>query len=408
MTEETDFLIAGAGIVGLAVAAELRSRHPDARIVVLEKEAAVGLHASGRNSGVLHSGVYYTPGTLKARLCAEGARRMLAFVRDNGVAHRVAGKVILAAGPEDLPGLERLERNAAANGIRARRLAPREVLEIEPNAAPGEGLHCPDTAVVDSPAVVRALARRGEAAGVQIVYGENVVSAEESAVQTASGRRYRFHRLINCAGAHADRVARLFGLAADHVLVPFKGLYWKIRPERNGLVKESLYPVPDLAFPFLGVHLTRGAAGDVYAGPTAVPALGRENYGIFEGLRPGEMGQSLWRLARLYAGRDRSFRALVHRELLHYTRRGFLAAARRLVPALREDDLVPAHKVGIRPQLVRRSDDRLEMDFHVEKNERSLHVLNAISPAFTCAFSFAAHLLDSWEKKESTDALAVS
>ncbi len=394
MTESTEFLIVGAGIIGLTVARELRRRHPQSRVVVLEKELRVGCHASGRNSGVLHTGVYYAPGTLKARFCAEGARRMLAFAREHGVDHRVGGKVILAVGQEDQAGLERLAANAKANGIRATRLTPKAVREIEPNAAPGEGLHCPDTAVIDPPGVMRALGRGVEAAGVSVFFGEDVAEREGSTVRTRSGKTFRFERLINCAGAHADRVARLFGLSQDHELVPFKGLYWKIRPERKGLVRESLYPVPDLSFPFLGVHLTRGVFGDVYAGPTAIPALGRENYGPLEGVTLREGGQTLWRLGRLFFGRDPAFRALVGREVSHYTRGGFLKAARRLVPALTGDDLTPAHKVGLRPQLVRRSDHRLEMDFHLEKGPDSLHVLNAISPAFTCSFSFAEFIVD--------------
>lgn len=395
--ESADFLIVGAGIVGLAVAQELGQRHPSASILVLEKESRVGCHASGRNSGVLHSGIYYSPGTLKAKFCAEGARRMLDFTRANGVAHRVGGKVILAVGQEDLAGLERLEQNAKANGIRATRLSAKAVHEIEPHAASGEGLHCPDTAVVDAPGVVRALAAQVESAGVQIFFGEEVTGVEESMVKTRTGRCFYYKRVINCAGAHADQVARLFGLGRNHVLVPFKGLYWTFRAGADHWVRESIYPVPDLNFPFLGIHVTRGAKGEVHVGPTAIPALGRENYGMFQGISPVESVRILGRLAGMYVRKDPAFRRLVNREIGLHAKCHFLAAVRRLIPGVPEEDIVPSIKVGIRPQLVRRSGE-LEMDFHLERTDRSLHVLNAISPAFTCAFPFAEHVLDLLEK----------
>lgn len=394
--ESADFLIVGAGIVGLAVAKELRQRHPKARITVLEKESKVGCHASGRNSGVLHSGIYYTPGTLKAQFCAEGARRMLAFAKEHGVAHRVAGKVILAAGPEDLPGVERLEQNAKANGIRATRLSAKGVRQIEPHAAPGEGLHCLDTAVVDASGVVRALAQQVESSGVRFFFGEEGIAVEGTVMITGTRRRFHFEKLINCAGAHADQVARLFGLAKDHVLVPFKGLYWKLRKGGDAWVKESIYPVPDLNFPFLGIHLTRGVNGDVYVGPTAIPALGRENYGAIQGIAPMESIGIVGRLAGMYLQKDPTFRRLVNREVGHYVKSRFLEAVRRLVPPLPEEDLIPSDKVGIRPQLVRRTGG-LEMDFYIERTAHSLHVLNAISPAFSCAFSFADFLVDKLE-----------
>jgi L-2-hydroxyglutarate oxidase len=394
--ESADFLIVGAGIVGLAVANEIRHRHPNASITVLEKESKVACHASGRNSGVLHSGIYYSPGTLKAKFCAEGSRRMLAFSKEYGVAHRVAGKVILAAGPEDLPGLERLEQNAKANGIRATRLTAKALKELEPHAAPVEALHCLDTAVVDAPGVVRALAQKVESAGTRLCFGEEVTAAEESGVITRSGRRFHFEKMINCAGAHADRVARLFGLAKDHVLVPFKGIYWKLRKGGDHWVKESIYPVPDLNFPFLGIHLTRGVGGDVYAGPTAIPALGRENYGILQGIAPAESLVILGRLAGMYVQKEPTFRRLVNREVSHYVKSTFLKAVQRLVPCLPEEDLILSDKVGIRPQLVRRSGG-LEMDFHLDRTHRSLHVLNAISPAFTCSLALAETLVDRLE-----------
>lgn len=395
-SENADFLIVGAGIVGLTVARELRRRHPSSRILVLEKEAEPGRHASGRNSGVLHSGIYYTPGTLKARFCAEGARRMRDYAREKGIPCRVGGKVIVAGGDEDLPGLDRLMANARGNGIRAERLDERGVCEVEPGAAPFPGIHCRDTAVIDPLAVLRSLVEDLRVQGVELRFGERVLSAKPAATIVTSSRggalSYRF--LVNAAGAHADRIARMFGLAADHAIVPFKGIYHRLQGESAGLLRESLYPVPDLAFPFLGVHVTRGVTGDVYAGPTALPAFGREHYGRVDGFRWSEALPIAGRLLRIFGADDPGFKRLIRREVTMLSKTKFIAAARRLLPGLRAEDVAPSHKVGIRPQLVDRKTGRLEMDFRVERGERSLHVLNAISPAFTCSFAFASFLAD--------------
>lgn len=394
--ETTDFLIVGAGIVGLSVARELRRRHPKARIAVLEKEPEPGLHASGRNSGVLHSGIYYTPGTLKARFCAEGARRMIEYAGKNGIPCRVAGKLIVAGGEEDLPALDRLMANALGNGVRVERLSASDVQKREPYASPFPGLFCRDTAVIDPMAVLTALAHEITQNGVKILFNETVVSADKSTDQLVlkSGKQFSYGFLFNCAGAHADQVARLFGLARDHALVPFKGLYYQLRTDRSHLVRESIYPVPDLSFPFLGIHLTRGVSGTVYVGPTAIPALGRENYGFLQGARVWESLGILSQLGRLYFSRDPQFRRLVHREMGQYVKSQFLLAAQRLIPSLRKEDLLPSVKIGIRPQLVSRKDARLEMDFRFESTPRSLHVLNAISPAFTCSLAFAEAVVE--------------
>jgi L-2-hydroxyglutarate oxidase len=214
--------------------------------------------------------------------------------------------VILAAGPEDLPGLERLEQNAKANGIRAMRLSAKTLKEIEPHAAPGEGLHCLDTAVVDAPGVVRALAQKVESAGTRFFFGEEVPAAEESVVITRAGRRFHFEKMINCAGAHADQSRPAFSdWPGTMSWSPFKGLYWKLRKGGDHWVRESLYPVPDLNFPFLGIHLTRGVGGDVYVGSTAIPALGRENYGVLEGIAPRKASEILGRLAGMYYQKSR-------------------------------------------------------------------------------------------------------
>lgn len=396
MNQSADYLIVGGGIVGLTIARELRKRYPSASIVVLEKEASLGKHASGRNSGVLHSGIYYDSSTLKAKVCAEGARRMKAFAAEYGINCQHSGKVIVATSPQDLPVIDRLLKNARENGISAEQMDEQAIRKIEPHAAVyQQGIHCPDTAVIDSKAVLAKLRELLTAAGVKIVFNAPVTSIE---VDTRKARtpvgEFDYGYLFNCAGASADKVANYYGLGLDYTLVPFKGIYFKLRPERAYLVNANIYPVPDINQPFLGVHLTRVASGEVYAGPTAIPALGRENYGILQGAQLGESLRVGFEIARMYLANNQNFRQLVHTELGKYRKTNFFAAVRKLMPELTTDDLVVSDKVGIRPQLINVRGKKLEMDYVIEKSPDSLHVLNAISPAFTSSLAFAEWVVD--------------
>lgn len=398
-----DFLILGAGIVGLTLALELKKRYPESSICVLEKEPRPGKHASGRNSGVLHSGVYYGQGTLKAQLCSRGAARMRAFAAEHGVRCVQSGKVIIATDERDLPTIERLLANAKANNLRAVKMSGSEIREIEPHArACRFGLYSPDTAVIDSLGVVEKLCSLLHETGVALVTGQEVTAVEpEQNVLYAGSSEYGYGYFFNCAGAYADRIARKFGLANDYILLPFKGIYYKLRPERSGLVRANIYPVPDISQPFLGVHLTRVISGDVYVGPTAIPALGRENYGLLKGINVSESLGIARELTGMYLRNHQGFRRLVHHELAKYIKANFVRAARRLVPEVTSADLVPTQKIGIRPQLVNVRTKKLEMDFIVEQTASSMHVLNAISPAFTSAFAFAEFLVDRHEKDKA-------
>ena len=394
-----DFVIIGAGIVGLTTAFELKKRFPQASIAILEKEPMLGKHASGRNSGVLHSGIYYGSDTIKAKVCSRGATRMMAFAEEYGIPYRRSGKVIIATGEQDLPTVERLLQNARDNGIRAERLDEKGVKEIEPYANPYRvGIYSPDTAIIDSRAVLEKLREILAQSGVQFIFNQAVTGVAESGgyLSTSSGK-YSYGHVFNCAGASADLIARKFGLCRDYTLLPFKGLYYKLRQERAYLVRSNIYPVPDISLPFLGVHLTRVISDDVYAGPTATPAFGRENYGVLQGIRPGEGMRIGWQLSRLYVKNQNNFRHLVHSEIRRYRKAHFVEAVRRLMPDIRAEDLVPSKKVGIRPQLINLRTQKLEMDFVIETTPRSLHVLNAISPAFTSAFTFAEMLVDRFE-----------
>jgi len=396
MITTCDYLIVGAGIVGLSTARELKRRDPSATIRIIEKEPHLGVHASGRNSGVLHTGIYYPPGTLKAKLCKAGADAMFSYATENDIPVRRDGKVIVATSEENAAGLEKLLANAAASRISAVRLDSRGIREIEPHArAEFGGIYCADTAVIDSRRVLDTLQRQLASDGVQVDTGYTVDAIDDgNRVATTKGGRYSYGSLINAAGAYADRVARLAGAGANYRLVPFKGLYYKLSPQAAGRVRASIYPVPNPALPFLGIHFTRVIGNDVYIGPTAIPALGRENYGLLKGAHFGEAVGVGVQLGRLYLRNPQNFRKLVHSEIPHYWKASFMAAARKLVDRLEPEWVMPTAKVGIRPQLVDIREGRLEMDFVLERGLHSIHVLNAISPAFTSAFAFAELVAD--------------
>ena len=377
----------GAGIVGLSIAREWKRRNPADRVVILEKEPDVGLHASGRNSGVLHSGIYYPAGSLKGQLCAIGAREMAAYCDEHRLPINRMGKVVLPLRPSEDSQLDVLLDRARSNGARAEVVDERQLREIEPSAhtCSGRALFSPDTAVVDPLPIVRHLAdaldvRTGQR--VREVRGSEVVTGRE---------RFSFGFLVNAAGLYADVIAKRCGVGAQYVMLPFKGIYYRV----TGIeLRRLIYPVPDLRVPFLGVHFTKSVYGEVFLGPTAIPALGRENYRGWRGINAADLLQIVRRLGRQYATNRQGFRALVHRELGHMTARGFAEEARTLVPSLRDDDLTSSDHVGIRAQLLDTARHELVMDFLIERGERSVHVLNAVSPGFTTAFSFARHVVD--------------
>lgn len=385
-----DFVIVGAGIIGLTVAHELKQRMPLATIAILEKEAKVGVHASGRNSGVLHCGIYYANGTLKASVCAKGAKKMFNFAQEYNLPCSKTGKVIIATSEKQLPTINSLMRNAQQNGIEAHHINQQELLELEPAATASKAaLFCPDTAVIDSVAVLEKLRSLLNKEGIHFIFGCHVKGVDNSSQLITSQGTISYGFLYNCAGSHADTLARCYGLAQDYALIPFKGIYWKLSEEANHLVRANIYPVPDISLPFLGVHLTRVIGGDVYVGPTAIPVLGRENYARWKGVCITDAIKIFSQLISMYLSNQNNFRLLTKLELAKYKKNIFLAAAQNLVPSLQEKHLLPTPKVGIRPQLVNIKTKALEMDYIFEKTNKSMHVLNAISPAFTSSFAFA-------------------
>lgn len=369
-------------------------------VVVIDKEPAVGAHASGRNSGVLHAGIYYSPGSLKARFCAEGNRLMTEFCRAKELDLVPTGKVIVPTAPGQVAELERLEGLAAAAGAEARLIDSDELARIEPHARHAEAaLFSPNTATVRPQQILDALvADLGTTGRVAIRMGAPFRGlAGEGVADTETGR-ISFGHVVNTAGAHADRIARFFGVGGDYRILPFKGTYKKLRAERAHLVRGNIYPVPDARNPFLGVHLSRSVDGDVFAGPTAIPAFGRENYRGLGGMRR-EAGAILARDAVLLA-RNPAFRAAAFTEPRKYASRVVYKEARELVPDLAATDIQPSDKVGIRPQLVHWPTKKLEMDFVLLRERNSLHILNAISPAFTSSMAFAKHVVDTLLDRE--------
>lgn len=387
-----DFVVVGAGVVGLTIALELKRRDPRASVVILEKESRPGLHSSGRNSGVLHSGIYYPAGSLKARLCGQGAREMAEFCATNGLPLRRIGKVLVPTRLEDAPQLQVLQEQGIANGVDVKRLDARQLASLEPEAgsATGEALLVPTTTVVNSGAVIEKLTHQAVHAGIELRCGGvlGLVDADRRLLDW-SGERIGYGHAVNAAGLHADSVAHRFGVGTRYTILPFKGIYWKLDPLSGIRPNHLIYPVPDLRVPFLGVHTTTALDGTVYLGPSAVPAFGRESYRGLQDVSPGEFVRIASLLLRQFiAGRD-GFRRLAWEEGSRFRKARFARAATRLLPRLRPEHLLPCDKVGLRAQLFDRLDRRLVTDFVVETGPCSTHMLNAISPAFTSAFPLA-------------------
>ncbi len=378
---DCDVLVIGGGIVGLSTAYALSRAAPGTRVTVLEKEQGPARHQTGRNSGVIHSGIYYRPGSLKARYAVRGAAEMLKFCAEYGISHAQTGKLIVATDRRELPRLHALVQRGRENGIPVRELCGAQIAEYEPQVRGIAAIHVATTGICDYQQVARHLA---EASGARLRYGARVTRIDRRpelgvAVRTADGMVLRSRVLVNCAGLHCDEVARLAGDDPGMRIVPFRGEYYELaRPE---LVQGLVYPVPDPAFPFLGVHLTRGVHGEVHVGPNAVPALAREGY-EWSTVRPKELAATLawpgsWQIARRHwrYGAGELRRSL--------SARSFAAAVRRLLPEVTVDDLVPT-PAGVRAQAVLR-DGTLVDDFLIREAVRTVHVLNAPSPAATAS-----------------------
>lgn len=392
-----DYLVIGGGILGLSVARELKRRHADARIVVLEKETSCGAHASTRNSGVLHAGFYYTADSLKARFTREGNRRLTAFCDERKLAIRKCGKLVVAKNEAEQEGLDELLRRAEANGVALESVTDKEAREIEPRVRTfGRALFSPATSTVDPAQVMSALAAEAGEAGVEVRLGEGFVAREGDGVRT-SRERLECDYVINAAGLYADHVARQFGFSQHHRVLPFKGLYlYSSEPE--GALQTHIYPVPDLKQPFLGVHFTITVDGRIKIGPTAIPAFWREQYGGFENFRLNEVIEIGLRQMSLALQSDFDFRSLAFEEIKKQYGPYMVKQAAKMATGVSTGQFKRWGPPGIRAQLVDLRKPALVMDFLLEGDGRSLHILNAVSPGFTCAFPFADHVCDEIER----------
>ncbi|MVA77271.1 L-2-hydroxyglutarate oxidase [Auraticoccus sp. F435] len=391
-----DVVVVGAGILGLATAREIHARQPGLSLAVLEKEPAVGRHQSGHNSGVLHAGVYYAPGSLKARLCVQGKVLMERFAEEHGIAVDRCGKLVIAVREDELPRLEELERRARANGVPGvRMLGPRELREVEPHATGLRALYSPGTGIIDFSAVTRAMAEELVQDDVELHHGAEVRAirsgGDHTVVETSAGE-FATRRVISCAGLHADRVARMDG-EPEVATMPFRGDYYTLVPEARRLCRGLIYPVPDPSLPFLGVHFTKRHDGEVWAGPNAVLATRREGYrrsdvdlrDLWETVRhPGfvPLARRWWRTGAQEVWRD-------------VVKAAFVRDLRAYVPEIRSDQLVFGPS-GVRAQAVA-ADGRLVDDFTFATTPTSLHVLNAPSPAATASLAIAGHVVDTAE-----------
>ena len=379
-----DFVVIGGGIVGLSTAMALLERHPGARLVVLEKEEGLARHQTGHNSGVIHSGIYYKPGSFKARFCKEGARALVEFCRERGIEYEICGKVIVATEQDELPLLENLHERGLQNGLEVEKIGPEELGEIEPHASGVAAIRVPSTGIVDFKRVAEAFAAIVQEKGGELRTGTEVESISETGhavvVRTGKGA-FRARTLVNCAGLHSDRVARLCGVETGTKIVPFRGEYYELKPEKRYLVKNLIYPVPNPNFPFLGVHFTRSVEGMVEAGPNAVLGLAREGYKktdfdltdfVEELTYP-----ALWRLAK------KNWRTGLGEIQRSLSKKAFVRGLQRLVPEVEEEDVIPI-SAGVRAQAIR-SDGALVDDFLIAEGTNSVHVLNAPSPAATAS-----------------------
>jgi L-2-hydroxyglutarate oxidase len=396
---ETDLLIIGAGIVGLATALETTLRFPDMNLVVVEKEDRVAAHQTGHNSGVIHSGLYYKTGSLKARNCVAGAASMKRFCRQHGVPFEECGKLVVATSPEEVPRLEQLHQRGIANGVPGLRMLDREQFrEIEPHCDGISALDVPSTGIVDYKVVAQKYAELIESAGGEIVFRAKVLDLRQDGnfniVETSAGS-FRARYVINCAGLYSDTITRMAGVQTDLEIIPFRGEYYEVKPERRNLIKALIYPVPDPRFPFLGVHFTRRVNGSVEAGPNALLAFRREGYTgtspdlseavemlSFPGFR--KMARRYWRM-----GLAEQYRSWV--------KAAFVKSLQKMVPELMESDLVQGGS-GVRAQAVDSSGNLVD-DFHFVHSKGMIHVCNVPSPAATASLEIGKEIVDMLAKR---------
>ena len=395
-SETVDFLVVGGGVVGISIARELKRRFGDSRIALVEKESECGLHASGRNSGVIHAGFYYTADSLKAKFTRDGNQMLSEYCREKQIPVNRCGKLVVARNESELPQLDELLRRGKANGVELRSITAAEAKAKEPRVKTFQrAIFSPATATADPVRVLLAMKQDAQNAGIEIHQNAAYLGLNGEQVRTAAGD-FKPAFFVNAAGLYADRVARDFGFSADYRILPFKGIYL-YSEEPAGSLKTNIYPVPDLRNPFLGVHFTLLVDGRSKIGPTAIPAFWREQYKGFNNFKFDEFAEILFRDIGLLFFSGFEFRRLAAEETLKYFRKRLVSLASELLEGVKLDDFRHWGKPGIRAQLLNIKTKKLEMDFVIQGDARSLHVLNAVSPAWTCALPFARYICDQIE-----------
>ena len=394
-----DVAVVGAGIVGLATAREIVRRRSGVSLIVIERESDVAQHQTGHNSGVIHGGIYYEPGSLRARLCVEGSALMYEYAEQHAIPHERCGKLIVALGADELPRLDQLERRAIANSVPGlRRVSGAELHEIEPNAAGIAALHAPNTGIIDYPAVCRSIRRELEAQNIEFRVDAEVLRIEQGTQCRLVLKDTQLHatevtatETVVCAGLWSDRLARRSGAPAEPRVVPFRGVYLRLKPTATPVVNGMVYPVPDPTLPFLGVHVTRHINGGVMLGPTAMLVPSRDGY-LFRTVRAGDIWETLswpgtWRMARTY------WRTGVDELRMAASTRAYVRAAARYVPAITISDVEPSFHSSVRAQALNRNGELVD-DFAISRTGAVTHVRNAPSPAATSALALARELVD--------------
>lgn len=394
MNKTYDYLIIGSGIMGLTIAWSIKQKQPNASIVIADKEPKEAYHASSRNSGVLHAGFYYTADSLKAKFTVEGSKRLKHFCRYKNIPLNECGKLVVAQNEEELEKLHELERRGKTNGSNVRLIDVEEAEAIEPNVVTyKKALYSPDTASVNPQEVCAHLKLDLIKEGVEFRFNTKYLSRHQNTVVASTGD-ITAKKIINAGGLYADKIAQDFGFGTRYTMIPFKGLYLKYTKNKTD-VKINIYPVPNLKNPFLGVHFTKTVQGEIKIGPTAIPAFWRENYDN-SNFNFGEFSQIMSHEARLFLKNSFGFRDLAFEEMQKYNKKYFIGLAQKMVKHIDPDGFTEFTKPGIRAQLLDIKESKLVQDFVVEGDARSVHILNAVSPAFTCSFPFAEYVAESF------------
>ena len=393
----TDICIMGAGMVGLSVAYQISKRYPLLSITIIEKESDVGMHSSGRNSGILHAGLYYEPSSLKAKVCVSGAKRLKEWCKEEKLQVMECGKVVTPQKPELDKQLEVLLERGRANGATVELIDKKQFSELVPDGytSTGRAIWSPDTCVVKPMQVIQKLKQRLQEGGIDFLFFQEQWKVAENSKQIifTDGNKLSYDHLINCTGLQADKVAHQFGVGEKYTMLPFKGSYWQVKKNAPFKFNTNLYPVPDLEVPFLGVHVTPSVDGVTYLGPTATLAMGRENYRGFQGVEP-LMTLNFLRHMTLQVITNKRMRNYVYNQAFDWTPKNFLNAIRAIIPKIEMGHIEKSSKVGIRPQLYDKKKNELVQDFIMLNGPNSTHVVNAISPAFTASFELADYILD--------------